>query len=98
MKINNTLIRPLTTEKSVNQAASNVYTFQVNKMATKHSIMENIKKIYSVDVLSVRTLIMPGKQVRKGRTNRYTKTQSWKKALVQIKEGQKIDIYPEVKE
>lgn len=84
---------PIITERGAANLQKSTYTFKVNKNATKDSIAEAIKNLFNVDVLRVRTSVMPGKRVRLKKTTRFTKTASWKKAMVTIKEGQKIDLF-----
>lgn len=93
MRINNVIGKPLVTEKTMSLTEQGWYSFKVNMDATKGKIEEFVKGSFGVDVIDVKTLIMPGKAKRVGRTNRYTKTPKWKKAVVRIKEGQKIDIF-----
>lgn len=86
------LRRPIITEKAVNLAqAHNQYTFEVAMRANKRMIREAVEKIFDVDVVKVRTMIMPGKTRRWGR--RVSKTRSWKKAIVTLAPGHTIDIY-----
>lgn len=74
-------------------AASGLYTFAVEKSANKAEIAKNLAKFLSVKVLSVKTVTMPQKTCRSGRRRLETKASSWKKALVQIEKGQKIDLF-----
>lgn len=86
---------PLLTEKTNRRMQGGVYTFVVEKSATKTEIAKAISDIYHVNVDSVKTLIMP----RKVKT-RYTKTAvisgsspAYKKAIVALKDGEIIDLY-----
>ncbi len=87
------IVRPVITEKS-NAAADdlNQYTFEVAMSANKIQIRYAIEDIFLVDVLSVRTMIMPKKRGRRGR-NYYTRKQAWKKAVVTVGPGQNIDLF-----
>ncbi len=94
MRLNDIIERPILTEKTVNlQAESNRYAFRVNKKASKGAISDAVESTFGVDVEEVKTLIMPGKKRRKRGTNVFIKTPSWKKALVRIKDGQKIEMF-----
>jgi large subunit ribosomal protein L23 len=93
MRINNKIIRPIITEKSMARSAEGKYTFMINKGVTKGALTEELKNSYGVDVLSVRTMIMPGKPRRILKTSRYNKRVTWKKAIVTLKEGQSIDLF-----
>ena len=88
--LENVVIKPLITEKVSNATdVGNIYGFQVLARANKNQIRLAIEKLYGVKVLKVNTLVNPGK-LRRRRTT-VTKTSKWKKALVQIDEGQKIE-------
>ncbi|MDD5496463.1 MAG: 50S ribosomal protein L23 [Candidatus Omnitrophica bacterium] len=80
----------LRTEKGGVIMSFNKYLFWVDKGANKIEIKKAIEDIYKVKVESVNTLVMRGKM----RRVRYQlgKTADWKKAVVTLKEGNKIDI------
>ncbi len=78
------------TEKGVAQSENNKYFFSVRKEANKIQIKRAVEDIYKVKVLSVNTQIAPGK-LKKVRAQ-IGKTPDWKKAVVTLKEGQKIDL------
>ena len=80
----------LRTEKGANMMPLNKYMFWVDKDANKIEIKNAVESIYKVKVNKVNTLVSPGKNKRV----RYVegKTPDWKKAIVTLKEGQKIDI------
>ena len=78
------------TEKSTKQEEKGKYLFWVNKKATKIQIKEAVEKNYKVDVTKVNTYIMPGKEKRVRYQLGYTP--DWKKAIVTLKESQKIEI------
>ncbi|HHZ81819.1 MAG TPA: 50S ribosomal protein L23 [Flavobacteriales bacterium] len=93
------LIKPLITEKmSADTDKTNSYGFVVALGANKIEIKKAIEQEYNVSVTSVRTLRVDGKAkqrftktgVVKGRTN------SYKKALVSIAEGENIDFYDNI--
>jgi large subunit ribosomal protein L23 len=96
MSINNVIIKPIITEKSSADAANGKYTFCVNVGASKHAVKHEIQKLFGVDVINVCSMIVPGKKKRIGKTNKFTKTKRWKKALVSLKEGQHIDLFEKV--
>ncbi len=70
------------------------YHFDVHPDANKIQIAHAIKAIFGVDVVSVRTLNLAGKLKRLGRSE--GRRSHWKKAVVTLKIGQKIDIFEEV--
>lgn len=94
MKINNTIIKPLLTEKSISKSKDGRFTFKVLKNANKNLIKNEITRLYKVDVLDVKTMVMPGKPKRILRKNLFTKTSQWKKAVIKLKTGQSIDLFP----
>ncbi|HRY63375.1 MAG TPA: 50S ribosomal protein L23 [Patescibacteria group bacterium] len=86
------LIHPLITEKSNILSSFNQYVFAVNKHATKSSVKAAIKEVYGVNPLKIRIINNLGKQVRTGKnTTGYLK--NWKKAIVVVPAGTKIDVY-----
>ena len=84
--------KPLVTEKgTVMLSDGNRVTFKVHLNANKIEIREAIQKIFSVTVLQVNTQVVRGKRKRFGKSMGQSKT--WKKAMVQLKEGDKIEIF-----
>ena len=93
------LIKPLITEKMTNITADQgKYGFLVNTQSNKVEIAKAIEKKFNVHVTKVRTLNHPGKmktQFRK--SGRFTgKTSRFKKAIVTLEKGQKIDLFEQV--
>lgn len=89
------LIKPLVTEKVSSLNEHGKYGFVVSKDANKVQIKTEVEKTYGVTVESVNTMIQPGASKR-----RYTKsrviegrTPAYKKAIVQVAEGDIIDFY-----
>lgn len=93
MKINNVIKRPLITEKSTNLGGNNQYCFEVALTSSKGLVASTIENLFKVDVISVRTLVVPGKQKRVLKTKKYVKLPKWKKAIVTIKKGQTISLF-----
>ena len=85
------LMRPVITEKSMSQTNDGRYTFAVATDATKQEIAQAVATQFKVDVVSVNTIPVRGKQRRLGR--KIGRTQDWKKAIVTIGKGQKIEKY-----
>ncbi|MEK7141194.1 MAG: 50S ribosomal protein L23 [Patescibacteria group bacterium] len=88
-----TVIRPVITEKSLNLASRGWYTFAVTAGRRKPEIAQAVMDIYGVSVESVRTIMMHGKVRSAGKRTKKVKRVDWKKALVQLKTGQKIDAF-----
>ena len=84
--------RPIISEKSTALAeVANRYAFEVAVKANKQEIKDAVQRLFKVKVLNVRTMVMHGKVKRVGRFE--TKRANWKKALVTLAEGQKIDFF-----
>lgn len=87
------LIKPVITEKSMEDSEKGTYTFLVHLDSDKAGVKQLIKKRFGVDVISVKTSIIKGKTRRMGMKRRETKLSPIKKAMVTIKKGQKIDLF-----
>lgn len=85
--------RPVVTEKSTIQADDlNQYVFEVASGANKVQIKEAVEVIFEVKVKKVNTMVMPAKRGRRGR-NWYLRSKQWKKAVVTLAEGDKIELF-----
>jgi large subunit ribosomal protein L23 len=85
------LIAPILSEKSViTKDEQNRYTFRVNPKSNKTEIKKAIETLFKVKVTAVRTANLPGKLHKVGRHEGYRS--DWKKAVVTVKAGQKIDM------
>ncbi|MFO8174364.1 MAG: 50S ribosomal protein L23 [Gemmatimonadota bacterium] len=93
------LIRPVVTEKTTGQIEEkNVYTFIVNHRANKHEIARAVEQNWDVTVLDVRTMRYAGKAKRSimGRIHKnwdLGRRPAFKKAVVQLAEGDHIEFY-----
>jgi large subunit ribosomal protein L23 len=86
--------QPVITEKSVRLATErNTYTFEVAQTATKHQVAQALRELYGVEVVAIRTIVNQAGTSRTGRRRLKTKGTKVKKALVTLKEGQKIDLF-----
>ena len=85
------LRRPIVTEKSTMQAEQRIYTFEVDGRANKLQVKEAVEKAFGVKVVSVNIINVPGKPRRWGR--HVSHTPSWKKAIVKLAEGQRIEFF-----
>ena len=85
------IVRPLMTEKSMRQKDErNVVTFMVRPDANKVEIRDAVERVFNVKVRDVRTAVYPGKRKRMGRHQ--GRRPDWKKAVVQLAPGYKIDL------
>lgn len=91
MHLSEVLRRPLVTEKNTTLQAQNKYAFEVAKEANKPQIKQAVEKTFKVTVTKVNVVTMPSKTRRVGR--RLVLTSPWKKALVTLKPGDKIEIF-----
>jgi large subunit ribosomal protein L23 len=92
------IIRPVVSEKSIDQSGRGKYTFQVHKDANKIQIKSAIEELYAkekVTVVSVNVLTTKAKEKRRGtRRGRITGyTTPWRKAIVTLAAGQKIEFF-----
>ncbi|MHB1133422.1 MAG: 50S ribosomal protein L23 [Chloroflexota bacterium] len=91
MSVFDILRRPIITEKGTAQLAQSKYTFEVDQRANKHQIRDAVRAVFKVDVVTVNVASVPGKRRRVGK--HYGMTPEWKKAVVTLKEGQRIDVF-----
>jgi large subunit ribosomal protein L23 len=84
--------RPVITEKTTQQKEqSNQLSFEVDKRANRVEIVRAIEKIFSVKVAKARTMQVKGKIKRRGRI--LGKRKDWKKAIVTLMPGERIDFF-----
>ena len=84
--------RPLITEKtSIQKEDNNQVTFEVDRRANRIEIRRAVEKIFDVNVASVRTLHVKGKTKRRGRV--LGRRRDWKKAIVTLRPGERIDFF-----
>lgn len=93
MKIAEILKRPLITEKSFQSSAQGFYSFEVAREATKPQIKKAVEDHFKVKVIAVKTLNYRGKKKRVGKKRMEIERPAFKKALVKLKEGDKIEIF-----
>ncbi len=91
MSLYGVLRRPVVTEKSTLMAERGKYVFEVWDSASKAQIKEAVQKAFSVGVVQVNVQNVEGKMKRFGR--RPSRMASWKKAIVTLKAGDKIDLF-----
>lgn len=83
---------PHVSEKATELVGKNQYVFNVYERTNKLEIKRAIEEVYGTDVLSVKIIKVPQKKRRLGKISGFRK--GYKKAIVKIKEGQKIEIMP----
>jgi large subunit ribosomal protein L23 len=83
--------RALITEKSTAAKDENKYVFEVDRRANKIEVTRAVEKLFKVKVLNVHIMNVTGKKKRVGRI--LGEKRSWKKAVVTLAPGSRIEIY-----
>lgn len=92
MNIYDVIKKPLVTEKGLkSQGACPSYSFEVDKRATKDDIRRSVERLFKVNVVKVNTSRVRGKVKRVGSSS--GRKPNWKKAIVALKTGQKIEVF-----
>ena len=91
MHLYEVLRRPLITEKNTILQQQNKYAFEVAKETNKPQVKQAVEKAFKVKVTTVNMIMVPGKSKRVGR--RVIQTHPWKKAIVTLKTGDKIEFF-----
>ena len=85
------IIRPVISEKSYALIADGKYTFRVHDRAHKTQIAHAVEEIFDVTVAEVRTAKVRAKPKRRGLHK--GKTRAWKKAIVELAPGERIELF-----
>jgi large subunit ribosomal protein L23 len=85
------VIRPIVSEKSYALIAQNKYTFRVHPDAHKTQVRQAVQEIFNVKVTDVQTMTMKPKPKRRGWTS--GRTRGWKKAIVELAPGDRIELF-----
>ncbi|HBC44912.1 MAG: 50S ribosomal protein L23 [Candidatus Collierbacteria bacterium GW2011_GWB1_45_35] len=93
----NTILKPVVTEKSHSLAILDKYVFQVDPSASKYQIKKAVEDLFKVNVVSINTIKHASRKIKSPKTGRHLSVPSDKKAVVQIKKGQKIEIFNSLK-
>ncbi len=92
MNVHQVIQKPLQTEKSmIGREELNLATFAVDPRANKHEIKRAVEELFDVEVTKVRTMRQQGKKRRVGRV--IGRRPAWKKAIVELAEGQSIEFF-----
>jgi large subunit ribosomal protein L23 len=92
MHLYDVIKRPVTSEKTERQSYENQYVFEVDIKATKQQVRDAVQTIFEVNVVKVNTMLMPAKRGRRLRQT-VRRKRAWKKAIVTVAPGQKIDLF-----
>lgn len=87
------MLEPIKSEKTLKAAEKNKYTFRTQVALAKPDIKRLAEKLFGVKVTKVQTAIMPGKSYRTGKRASKKTRPDWKKTIISVADGQKIDIY-----
>ena len=91
MQVFEVIRRPLVTEKNTALQSQNKYAFEVRTDSNKEQVKEAIEKAFKVNVIAVNIMTVRGREKRVGR--RKVMVSPWKKAVVTLKTGDKIQIF-----
>jgi large subunit ribosomal protein L23 len=91
MDVTQVLLAPVVSEKSYGATEAGKFTFKVHPDAHKTQIRQAVEAMFDVHVVAVNVLKVQAKPKRRGR---FTGTRpGWKKAIVQLREGETIDVF-----
>lgn len=100
LAVDEVIIKPLITEKNTDLMGIDQYSFEVATVANKIQIREAIEKLFNVRVKAVNTMNVKGSRrsraIRRGSGRIRGQERSWKKAVVTLFPGQRIDIFEQV--
>ncbi|MDY6935552.1 MAG: 50S ribosomal protein L23 [Spirochaetota bacterium] len=91
MNYNDILVKPVVSEKTTVMSEENKYVFRVSMKANKHLVKKAVKEIYNVNPVKVNVMNVRGR--RKRVRYQYGYTSGWKKAIVTLREGDKIELF-----
>ena len=93
MDLKTVIKKPLITEKAMKVAQDNRYTFIVDQKANKGQIKEAVRRFLKVEPVRVWTMKIKGEERWSSGRRRKIKVANFKKAIVELKKGQKLDFY-----
>ena len=100
LTVDQVIVRPLITEKNTDLMEQDQYTFEVATIANKIQIREAVEKLFNVRVKAVNTMNVKGSRrsraIRRGRSRIHGQERTWKKAVVTLFPGQRIDVFEQV--
>lgn len=92
------ILKPVVNEKSMALTKSGFYTFLIDRETSKGVIEKVVKEKFKVDVLSVKTINIKSKKKLQRSRKGYFYTSASKKAIIQVKKGQKIALFETITE
>ena len=88
-----TNLKPAITETTMKLAKEDWYTLAAPLDKTKTQLREEVEKAFNVNVLDIKTAVVKGKIKRSPTTRKKRKTSNWKKVIVKLVKGQKIEFF-----
>ncbi|MDD5043597.1 MAG: 50S ribosomal protein L23 [Patescibacteria group bacterium] len=85
------LVRPLVTEKATYLGTSSKYVFEIAPGVSKIDVAKAVESVYGVRPIKINIMNMSGKDRKYGRS--VGRTKNWRKAIITLKSGDKIEIY-----
>lgn len=92
------ILRPIITEKSMKLTQNDLYAFEVLKNTTKSQVAKVVERKFNVKVLKVKVMNIKGQSKLQRKVRKVYQTGGYKKAIVQVKKGDKITIFEAPKE
>ena len=89
----NVILSPIISEKSMSDASKGKYSFRVHNKSTKKDIKKAVEEKFKVNVIKTATIFTKKRKTRMGTKKAQTLNKFYKKAIVTLKEGQKISIF-----
>ena len=93
MDLHNVIVGPIITEKAMKEAGRGKFTFSVLRSANKTVIGKAVSAAFNVHVTAIQTVMVKGKRKRVGKKRTEVRDAVWKRAIVTLKKGEKIDIF-----
>jgi large subunit ribosomal protein L23 len=87
------LVRPIISEKNTLLNEQAQYVFEVSDRANKIMVRRAVEELFKVNVRAVNIMNVTGKKRRAPRSRTVGMTRSWKKAVVSLREGQRIELF-----
>lgn len=87
------IIKPIITEKSMSDVSHGKFTFLVNIDSNKNEIRKAVEEKFKVKVVGISTITIKGRSARVGTRRKEVRKSAFKKAVVELLKGQKIDLF-----
>lgn len=86
-------VSPIISEKSMHDAKRGKFTFRVSRDVDKETVKRTVEEKFNVHVTMVSTSLLKGRTKRVGSFRKVVRESSWKKAVVTVLQGEKIDLF-----